>query len=473
MSEPEKSDVRSRASAPRSQPPNASAAATLLLGALLTVQILLAIRSATGPLAGDEPYYAAKARYFAEHHRFAPASSSELAVESGRRWGVSDWRPPGYPLFVAFVAGRNFDPPGLHRRVAAIQSGLMAIAIILVFRTIARLTSNRSHLAIAAALGVAPWPFEFTTLIGPDSLTASVSAIGLVVLASAVRKSSARAAFAGALLLSITFTFRPETIVLPPLLIVAAALLSSRHRRHIFLAGVGAFAIVLAGQCAYREAFVGRLQVFGPQRLPDQGAFDWAGTWIGTEHENDYFVFSLRNGQGARSVPDRAFGDAAEQAAFETIINRVQREGGYSETDDRAFAALARKRWHDHPVTVLAARLWHPIHLWVNSETNSQLLAAFTRVPRRVRQALLGMLLLFKLAAIAAFAFAVVQTVRKGPAEPFSALCILFVVVRTVLIGVILNSQGHRLMVSDWTPLLASSIVLLAQTGRHHRANAH
>src|SRR5438067_6944626 len=206
--------------------PAAERLATSLLLLLLAGQIVLAVANVGDRYGGDEPYYVSKAVYFVTHHRFPRATPHEVAVEQGSEWGTSDWRPQGYPLFVALCSGGNVSAASLRRRVTAVQAFLIAVAIFLAFRALHTVT-DRSSVRVLCALifGVAPWPFEFAGLIGPDSLVASVTAIALYLLGR-----HPRSVFLATLLLTTTFTFRPEMIVLVPLIVACAALFQEKHR---------------------------------------------------------------------------------------------------------------------------------------------------------------------------------------------------------------------------------------------------
>jgi hypothetical protein len=446
----------------RASMPKAAAerlAISLLLLAL-AAQIGLALRVAPAQLGGDEPYYVAKARYVAEHHRFPRATAHDVAVESGRLWGQSDWRPQGYALFLALCSGGDFTLTTLRPRVVAVQSLLVALAILIAFLALRRhMTRPWMRVVTALVFGIAPWPFAFAQLLGPDSIVASVTAIALFLLGR-----HPRSVFFATLLFSITFTFRPEMIVLPPLIVACAALLQERHRVRFVILGAAAFILVLAAHYTYRVDFTGQPMppVFGGLHIPDRGAFAWVNTWIGTEHEAYDFVYTLTNGQPPPRLPERAFANDGERHTVDAILARVSAAGRYSAEDDAAFEALANRRLRENPVRTATAHLWHAAHLWLNAETSTQTLNTLSIVSPVIRHVILGTLLVLKLAALAAFALFIAR-IRTFRGDAFLILCAIYVIARTVLIGIVLGWFTHRYVLSAWIPLLACAAAVASR----------
>lgn len=437
---------------------NVERLSTSLLLLLLAAQVALALRPPSGPFGGDEPYYVSKAEYFATHHRFPRAAPDELAVENGRQWGTSDWRPQGYPLFVALCSGGSFAPARLRPRVTAVQVLLIALAIFLVFKELRRLPVRPEvRIVSALVLGLAPWPFEFVGLIGPDSLVASVTAISLLLIGR-----WPKSVFFATMLFTTTFTFRPEMIVLPPLIVGVAALFQERHRIRFIMAGATAFFVIFAIHYAYRMDFTGQTvpTIFGGLHIQDRGAFSWVNTWIGTEHEAYDFVFSLTNGMPTPRLPDRAFANEIERQKVDGILAHIRTSKRFSAVDDAAFDALARSRVSQHPLIVFSAHVAHIGHLWINEETNSQLLQAFVRVPRNLRRPILGGLLILKLTMLAGFGVFLVR-IRSFRGNLFLVLCALYVVARTALVGFALGWFAHRYVVNAWIPLIVCAVTAL------------
>ncbi|HEX7155332.1 MAG TPA: hypothetical protein VF618_27950 [Thermoanaerobaculia bacterium] len=428
----------------------ASGKARVLFACLLVVQAALALIQPPSPFVGDEPYYVAKARYLFEHHRFAPAATAALAAERGQTAGTSDWRPQGYPLFVALCSLGDFDAATLRSRVTIVQFLLLAAALWWLFLTLCRFTpSPRRHFLIAVLLAGLPWPFEFVSLIGADSLTVSLFLFATLLLWR-------RSFVAGSLLASATFLLRPEMIVLVPVVVGTAVLLEPRRRvRHALLTALAFFAVI-GLQVSYRVWFTGEWKpsIFGGLHIVDRGAFAWVHTWLNTENEAYDFVYGLTNGRLITKLPDRAFADKSERDAVTGVLQRVRKEG-YSTSADAVFASVAEKRRREAPIrNVVIPRLWRTVHLWVNVETNSQLLHALAAIPRPVRRALLGMLLLLKIALVLAFPFAAVRRFGRDDLGRLVALMAVVVVSRTLLIGMALNWMAHRYMLVAWPHLL-------------------
>lgn len=431
--------------------------ARVILVVLLALQAALLAFVPSHPLGGDEPYYVEKARYFAEHGTFPRATPGHLAAVRGEG-GNTDWRPPGYPLFVAAVSLGGFETNALRARVTAVQFLLIAIAVWLAFVSLERralsaseggLRARHSQEIAAVVLGIAPWPYAHASLISPESLNAALVLFGLLLL-------ERRKIVGGSLLLSCTFLLRPEMLAVVPFPIAAAILPRWRFRD----AGRAAacFLLLLGAQYAYRAHFTGQLSLspFGPLRIYNEGAFAWANSWIGTEHEAYDFVYGLGEGDTTGALPARAFADDEERRAVEALRARVRREGLTREIDQQ-FGELARRRKEEHPfAAVVAPRLWHTAHLWLNTETSEQLLHALSYIPRAVRLPLLGALLLLKLALLAAFFLGV----RNRP------VLATFVIARTLLIGLVLNWMVNRYMVAAWLPLIVCALTLLLPTER-------
>ena len=451
---------------------NEANGARLLLVFLLICQAMLLVRLPSGPLNGDEPYYVGKARYFFEHRRFEHLRAEELAVERGERWGTSDWRPQGYPLFLAALSLGDFRDATLRARVTAVQFTLIAVAVWLLFEIVARRLGGARLIATAALLGSVPWPYEFVGLLSPDSLTASITFFSLFILWRSAERQSIVLNLVGAFLLSATFLLRPEMIALAPIVLVAAVLLGG-FDRPMFLkrsaACVGAFALVVAMQAAYRMDVTGRPALFGGLHIRDSGAFAWVHTWLGSENQSYNFVYGLSTGNIRDDLPARAFSDANERRIVDGVIQIDRSRGQYGPDLDATFQRLAEKRRREHPfLVIVAARIWHSAHLWLNIETNSQLLNALASVPRPIRLPILGALVLVKISLLLLFIVGVVRA-KKSPVPVLITLCATVVVGRTLVMGMALNWMAHRYMVTAWLPLLVCAIAGL-QTIRTGRA---
>lgn len=450
--------------------------ARLALLFLLICQGALLIRPSPQGFNGDEPYYVEKARYLFEHRHFEPISAEALAVERGEQWGTSDWRPQGYPLFLAAVSFGDFRAGTLFPRVIAIQFALIAAAAWLLFEIMRPGLNGPLLLTTAILLGVVPWPYDLVTILTPDSLVASITFFSIVILWRSRERNSTALAFVGAFLLSTTLLLRPEMIALVPL-ILAVSVLSRRFDRHSFLkraaACAGAFAIVVALQVAYRTNVAGHPGFYGGLHIRDSGAFAWTNTWLGTENQAYNFVYGLSNGDVRDDLPPSAFSDAEEHRIVDRVIEIDRSQHHYGPDLDAVFQHLAEKRRHEHPfLSAVGTRIWHSVHLWLNLETSSQLLNALAAVPRLVRRPMLGALAMLKLALLALFVVGVVRA-RESVAPTLIVLCAALVIGRTLLIGTAMNWMVHRYVLNAWLPLLACDIAgLQALIGRRGAASS-
>jgi hypothetical protein len=434
--------------------------ARLLLAFLLICQAALLLRPSQ-PFNGDEPYYAGKAQFFFEHGRFEHVSAEAMAVERGERWGTSDWRPQGYPLFLAAVSLGDFRDASLRPRVTAVQFVLIAAGMWLLFEINQRGLTAAQRITTAALLGVIPWPYDFAGLLTSDSLTAGVTFLGIVMLWHSLQQKRIALTCLSAFLLSMTLLLRPEMIALAPV-ILAPALLTSRSDRRLLLkratACAAAFLLVVALQVCYRMDVTGRPGLFGGQHLRDSGAFAWVHSWLGTENEGYNFVYGLWTGQVRDDLPARAFAGAEERRIVHQLIQTDRSQGHYSAGLDAAFRNLAEKRKREHPfLSIFATRAWHTAHLWLNLETSSQLLKALANVPRPVRLPILGTLMAVKLIIITLFVVGIVRHAKSANPE-LVVICAAAVIGRTLLISIPFNWMAHRFVLTAWLPLLACAI---------------
>jgi len=450
--------------------------AFVLLIVLLSSQIAIVLTHYRHPLISDEVYYTAKARYLSEHHRFAPADPRAIAVERGLAWGNSDWRPPGYAIFVSALSGGDFsDPAGALRwRVTVAQLCMVAAALIALY--FAATGGGAPRYATAILLGAPPWVFFAVNEIGPDPenlaiVTAALLLFWRFIVAS---KNHMRWLAAATAMASLALFFRPEMILFPPLLAGIAVLLRMRIARIEWRQAVVAaliFCTFVGMQVTYHTWFSGRLGVFGGLHIYNRGAFDWANSWLGTEKETYDFVYSIGEGR-AMTLPDRAFDSAVERDAVRAIVTRIGARGVYTAADDTEFERLAQIKAREHPMRMLLLRGWHTIHLWLNVENNGPLLNALAAVPRAVRRPIYGASLLLRVAALCLAAVALVRSVRsfrRGMEDAWTLLVLLmlaYVVMRSLLTGVILNWNVHRYVLSAWPPLLCCASLALRPRAR-------
>jgi hypothetical protein len=419
---------------------------------------------------GDEPYYIEKAAHLRKTGRLPRATATAKAVLEHRALGYSDVRPPGYPVALAALAWGKPDDRTLRWRCGLAQFGWAALALTAVYGLACVWLPDRLHrLAIAALFGLQPWTFDRVRSIAPDSLVTSFSTLALVGLCSYLLMRGALATAAmivSTLILSATFLLRPEMIVLVPPLVGLAIVLRDqpwRRRWSHALAAAACFAAVLSVQVGYRTYFIGRPGVFGDFVIPDRSVYDWVHTWFGTEHEMYDFVNDVSDGKGMGHLavmPGRAFGDSWERKEIERGT-ALATAGGPSWESEAIFDRVARKRIHDNWLRSFAlTRVWRTCHLWLNAETSEILLSAAASVPRNLRRPVLGGLLLLKVVCLTAFLWvAAVHAGRlrsgfAGSLEKATIVMAAFVVLRTVLIGLLFGFAVHRYILPAWPALL-------------------
>jgi hypothetical protein len=426
-------------------------------------------------LGGDEPGYVQKAVSFIETGRFPAARPDLRLIEDGELLGWGDWQPYGYPLFVAAANAFRFDASRIRLRTTFVQFAL-ASAVLLVLHglVIAAWPESIPRFACACILGAQPWSYEYVRSVVPDSATASTTTAGLIALGAFVSWNGPRsiaALFAGSLLLSSAFLLRPEVIVLAPILVGVAILVRGANSRAIarFAAwGAAPFAIIFLTQIAYRWSYAGRPQVFGRFVSPDRAAYDWVHTWFGTEHEMYDFVYGLPSGQSrVDRLPERAFASDGERRRI-TYASDLVALRGHSWESEAIFREVADRRIQTSWLLNCAApRVWRTLHLWLNLETNEQLLRFLGQYAPRVRRPLLGAVLAFKAAILSlGLLSAPILFRRRAAGQPrwvdrVTFLMIIYVLLRTALIGVVLGYGVHRYMLTAWPSMLWSACYCL------------
>ncbi len=456
----------------------------LLLLSLLLAHFVVVLSHYEHPLVTDEHYYVAKGRHIAEHGRFAPAEPHAVAVEEGRAYGTSDWRPPGYPLFLAAISLGDFDHPakGLRLRATVVQFLGVAATLIALFAITLRSGVRGAWRYLAAVLiATPPWTFAFVNDLGPDALTVPIVGASLLLVWVYVTAREPRAwpLLAATLVAGSALFFRPEMIVTAPFLVaVAFALQWLRRRVRIvhFAAASLLWCALVGAQAAYHTWHTGIPGIFGGLHIVNAGAFEWVKTWPGTEKEAYDFVYAITEARPA-SLPDRAFDDERERAEVLAIVARIQARGRYLQEDDAFFARLAAERRRAHPVRTQLLRGWHAVNMWFNIENNSPLLTALAAVPREARRPFYGALVLLRLVIFMLAGAAVVRCVRafaRGRASAYDllfVLLLLYAVFRTLFVGAVLNWNVHRYLLSAWPPVLwCASAALRCAAGGEDRS---
>ncbi len=437
----------------------------VVLLVLLCWQFLLVLLLPGRPAPiGDEWGVIAKVQHLAGTGRLPQARPEELDIASGSVTGDSDFRPPGYPVFVWISSLGDDRWPVIQWRVTIVQFWIVALALWLVQGIILRLcTSRLTRLLMSVVIGIQPWAFEFVHSTRPDTLTMGLATFGLAILAfydGSSRRSMLALCF-GTLILCSTLLVRPEMFAIAPV-IVTFSVLATRpplHRliTHGLIASIVFFSLA-AIQVTYRTWFVGKPGVYGPERLKYMGAWNWVNTWFSTE-ETLELVWNFRTGaSGCEFLPSSAFSDETERARILAAFRMREQSAAAASEADRVFAQVAAERVRESPIRHwVLPRIWRTTIHWVNLETSPQLLRALAEWPRPPRRIFLGCLFALRILVVGFGFFGAVLLLRRRRASLVgraAALFGFFVIVRAVFFGPIIGAVAHRYAVSGWPPLL-------------------
>lgn len=463
--------------------PSAGLAILLLL---LVLQLALAdahLSSKAPGFGGDEPSYVGKALELREHGGFPrlPEDSRGKPFPNDF-WGNSDWRPVGYPLFLAAVGAEGFEPRATRLRVTVLQFGGVAIALLLSYGLAIRWlgVGGRASLLVAAGLGLQPWTFAYVGLIGPESLTMTMTWMGTVALAAASASRGRTAVLAvatGSFALTGAGLLRPESLALAPPLVVLALWLGPRQKAELLTkaaAAAIAFLSIISLQVAYRWQLSGRVEIFGPARFFNGGFLRWINTWVNTE-KGAYDGLAYRIGSGTVRIdelPSRAFLGTWDREQVSSTLERIRAEGGYTREVDQSFAAIAAWKTSNAPLSCFVIpRVARTFQLWLNLESNSQLLEALSRAPRVVSRGVIAAATASRIVVLGLFFVAVGVSLQAArlPREIGQALLLLsiaYVLLRTLLVGAALGWAVARYMHPAWMPMLWCAIVGALEVSR-------
>ncbi|MGZ5443016.1 MAG: hypothetical protein ACXW5U_04560 [Thermoanaerobaculia bacterium] len=445
----------------------------LLLILLLGVQLAIML-AAPWPrdLVGDETSFFDKAAALATTGALPRARANEIDIMEGRVRGNTDYRPVGYPVLLAGLSGLRVALPWTHRIAAIAQFAAMGAALLLIHSVIWRVAGNRKVVwLMTALLGLQPWTFEYVRSLLPDSFTASITTIALVLLIRYVQTHSLSSLVWGTVVLSSTLLLRAEMVALAAFTIAAVVFASRSPFRKLVLHGAVAslaFAAVLSIQVGYRWWFIGQPGLYGPLRGTDEGAYAWAYTWVNTERTL-FFIWTMKEGRVAiEDVPARAFDTAVERERVARAFEITRREGRLVPEADEILGAVAAERVARSPIrNWLVPRIVRSSLLWFNRETNSQLLGVLAYVPHPVRRPLLAILLALRVSTILLGIVGVTIVLRdalpRGAREyrlaalPFA----VFVILRTAYVGGVHGSMEHRYMLNAWPAMLVCATVAM------------
>jgi len=443
----------------------------LLLILLLGVQFAILMAAPWPPhLVGDETAFYDKAAALATTGTLPRARGNEIDIVEGRVRGNTDYRPVGYPVLLAGLSGLRVALPWTHRAAGITQFAAMCGVLLLIHTVIWSLANSRMVLwLVTALLGIQPWTFEYARSLLPDSFTASITTVALVLLIRYVRMQSLSSLVCGTAVLSLTLLLRAEMVALAPFTIAAVVIALKPPFRRLVGHGIVAslvFASVLSVQVAYRWWFIGQPGLYGPLRGVDEGAYAWAYTWVNTEQTLD-FIWTMKEGRvSIDDVPPRAFDSASERERIANAFDIVRRERKLVPEADEILRAVAAERVARSPVrNWLIPRILRASQLWFNRQTNSQLLGVLAYVARPTRRPLLGILLALRvstlLLGIAGVAIVLRDALRRRlqgsqlVALPFA----VFVILRTAYVGGVHGSMEHRYMLNAWPAMIVCATV--------------
>ncbi|HPE72083.1 MAG TPA: hypothetical protein PK018_07935 [Candidatus Competibacter sp.] len=156
--------------------------AVIFLLIFMLLKFLLVMTSpVSNQLIGDANDYVPKARYFLQYKSFQKIANNDSSQTDLR---YSDFRPPGYPIFLSSLLVFGEENSDIYRSVRIIQFFLDAAVIILIFFAACSFNdSNKFRIFPAIVLGAQPWTSAFITVINPDTLVCFLVVLCLIALA--------------------------------------------------------------------------------------------------------------------------------------------------------------------------------------------------------------------------------------------------------------------------------------------------
>jgi len=437
---------------------------------------------------GDEPYYVSKALYLIQHGILPKADDKQAAL--GESWeGMSDFRPPGYPVFIALCNSFKFNIEHIRWRTSIIQFALMALVLVILYLiAFFALKGSKWLYLVAVILGFQPWAFEYVSSLYPDSLCASLTTISLIPLYMFIktRKGILETIYilASSLLLCLTFMLRPEMIVLAPAIAIAALVIKStrncRVLKYVLFSGL-IFLCFFSVQVGYRYYLTGKAELIPKYSYSNKGMVSWTGTWFNTE-KNGMEIFGWLSAEHKmEKLPPYAFGDDYEKEEITKALS-LKSVSGYTEEVDNIFQKIADKRIKDNPFfNCVLTRMWSTANLWLNLETNVQLLNALSSMPVLIRKIILAGFLLLKIfvyfLALVSF-FLLIKALRAKTLHDYHYLTMLAmtnILLITIFIGFIFAECEHRYVLKAWPSMLwcaiSAIIDLYVITNKQNKSN--
>lgn len=365
---------------------------------------------------GDEPRYISKAEYFAKHG-ILPKADAGL-----EKSGWTDYRAPGYPVFIALCNWPKFDIGNIRLRCATVQFVLMSLALVcLYFIAVFSMKSSKWLYLAALILGIQPWAFEYSANLYAESLCASLTTICLVFLCLFVKTKKQGMEFvyimvSGGFMLLACMMRTDMFFLAPPIAVLAIIVKLKTGRRalkHAVILGLTFFCLI-GIQAGYRYYLTEKPGLIPKYKFSYQGVVNWTATWFNTEKSAiEGFAFGSAK-KKMENLPPYAFGDDYEKKEIARAISLCN-ASGHTEEVDTVFQKIADKRIKDNFLAnFVLIRIWRSANLWLNLETNAQLLNVLSDAPALIRKFILAGLLLLK---ISVFLLAIVSFFYAGKAH--------------------------------------------------------
>lgn len=454
----------------------------LLMGGKLALLLMQPLPDAWH---GDSGDYVGKALYFHEHGVFPPIRSDAPGRSA---LTYSDFRPPGYPLFIAALLDFGKTVPEITYNVRLAQFVLDLVTTAILLWVVWRFhPSTRYRWLAVLVLGVQPWTSAFIVTLNPDTLTAFLMVTGLGLLALFVTARTATedwpwvkalALVPASLLLSLTFLIRPEMIVFAfaMILIGLAMTLPALPRRTVARYGVLAaipFLAMVAANMAYRWQVAEEVRIYGAFKHATPGLMQWTKTWIGPQAAKEGVVFGpLMIGlDGFGQLPVGAFTDEAERESLLAVVRVVEARGAMTPEEDRLFGAIAQRRIAADPWGYyLWNRLYGACYFWINLSNAAHYLNGFSLLPQPLSKLLTGGFLVLKLLILAFFVLGIVLFPWRDRSTlwvqwhlSFLLLGIAFVLMRTFYFAGVAGYVEYRYALVAWPFVLAVALYGLAR----------
>jgi hypothetical protein len=453
-----------------------------LFMALMAIKLALVLgMNPADEFHGDEPSYVHKARYFRLYGAFPVVENADEAKQS---LVYSDFRPPGYPVFVSVFVPFARSNAQLRQLVRLAQFWMDAATTALLLFVACKFHRAMSfHLASAFILGIQPWTSAYVTAIYPDTLTAFLTVAGILGLAwfggTGDRTGRPLALLWGSTCLALTFLVRPEMIVIVPVLVLIAmsqALHRQPWQRYVLYGLLSAvpYLVSVGVNIAYRWQVARQLRIYGEFIHATPGLDRWVQTWIGTQTLKEELQFgglTRARMSPARfaQMPAHAFVNDDERSTLSELVRNVNERGHMTVEEDAVFMKIAQSRIDADPWTYyLWTRLYNTLHLWINMSNATHYLRGFALLPREFSRVLTGGFLILKIAILLGFVggaaglHARFKQMASTWHNNFLLLGTACVLVRTLMFGFFKNHAEFRYALVAWPFVLVVALYGLA-----------